>query len=336
MKSVIKIIISIIIIVILGVHFVFQVSPKPGSFIINKMFSGPVQIQDKKNYTLATRTVSRQMNIKYKSVYKKNELDLYYPKNVKGTVPVVFWVHGGGYVGGDKSGMEEFAVYLAHYSKVAVVAINYELAPDLHYPGQVNQISEAYQYLEKNRKKFPQLDFSKIFFGGDSAGAQIAGQFVAIQTNSDYAKEMNITPLIGKDALKGYISYCGPLDLKKITSQTSEDKFMKFFVNTVAWALLGNKNWKNSIELEQSSLVQHITKNFPPSYVTDGNMYSFQEQGVAFTEKLKSLNLPVKSLFYKDLEKQISHEYQFSYNTDEAKECLNQTIDFISEASRGD
>lgn len=37
---------------------------------------------------------------------------------------------------------------------------------------------------------------------------------------------------------------------------------MKFFVKTVAWSLLGTKDWKNSKELQQVSLVNKLTKNF--------------------------------------------------------------------------
>lgn len=109
-----------------------------------------------------------------------------------------------------------------------------------------------------------------------------------------------------------------------------DEPAMKFFVNTVARALIGKKDWKDSMEIKQGSVKDYITEQFPPTYITDGNAYSFQEQGMAFEEKLKSLNIPVQSLFLSNVEKEISHEYQFDYTMDEAKESLQQTIDFIN------
>ncbi len=332
MKKLVKILLwflTIIILLLIGVFIAFQVSPKPGALIINRMFSQEVEIKDKEKYAAAKQTVKVVKDITYTSQYKQNTLDIYYPEKSAGKVPVVFWAHGGGYVGGDKSGMKEFATYLAHENKVAVVVMNYELAPDLHYPGQVIQMNEMYTFLAQHQNDYPMLDFTKVFFGGDSAGSQIAAQYVAVQTNKNYSKEMNMTRSVSSKTILGYISYCGPLDLKQVAQQKSDNKFMKFFVKTVAWSLLGSKDWQNSTELKQISVVDHLTKDFPPTYITDGNAFSFEDQGISFSNKLKSLNVPVDSLFYKDSTKEITHEYQFNFNTAEAKNCLKETINFI-------
>ena len=83
------------------------------------------------------------------------------------------------------------------------------------------------------------------------------------------------------------------------------------------------------MEIRQASIPEYITENFPPTYITDGNAFSFQEQEMALEDKLQSLNIPVESLFFNEVEKEIPHEYQFNYELDEAKESLRQTIDFI-------
>ena len=87
---------------------------------------------------------------------------------------------------------------------------------------------------------------------------------------------------------------------------------------------------KTDDSLFQASLVDHVTKNFPPTFITDGNAYSFQEQGIALENKLKELQVPVEGLFYKDEKKEISHEYQFDYSLPESKECYEQTVTFIN------
>lgn len=39
----------------------------------------------------------------------ENTLDIFYPMDVDGSLPILFWMHGGGYVGGNKEGVSEFA-----------------------------------------------------------------------------------------------------------------------------------------------------------------------------------------------------------------------------------
>lgn len=57
-----------------------------------------------------------------------------------------------------------------------------------------------------------------------------------------------------------------------------------------------NKDWKTSEQLKEA-VADHVSKEFPPTYITDGNAYSFQEQGQALENRLTELKVPVQSLF---------------------------------------
>ena len=321
---------GIIVVICLGVFLAFQLSPKPGAWVINQLFAGEVEIKDSASYDKALPNVQLQENQTYPSSRKKNTFDLYYPQTSKQAVPVVLWVHGGGYVGGDKSGMKEFATRLVADSSVAFISMNYELAPDAPYPSQLQQVNELVQFLLEKKQAYPMLDLSKLFIGGDSAGAQIALQYATVQTNANYAKELGMTAALPASHLKGTLSYCGPVDLKQMANQQSDNRFMKFFVKTVAWSLLGTKDWQTSAELQEVSLVDKVTKEFPPTYLTDGNSFSFQDQGLALVQRLKTLNVPVSTLFFKDKKATITHEYQFDYQTKEAKQCYQETVQFVT------
>lgn len=326
----ILLLLGIIVVICLGVFLAFQLSPKPGAWVINQLFAGEVEIKDSASYDKALPNVQFQENQTYPSSRKKNTFDLYYPQTSKQAVPVVLWVHGGGYVGGDKSGMKEFATRLVADSSVAFISMNYELAPDAPYPSQLQQVNELVQFLLEKKQAYPMLDLSKLFIGGDSAGAQIALQYATVQTNANYAKELGMTAALPASHLKGTLSYCGPVDLKQMANQQSDNRFMKFFVKTVAWSLLGTKDWQTSAELQEVSLVDKVTKEFPPTYLTDGNSFSFQEQGLALVQRLKTLNVPVSALFFKDKKATITHEYQFDYQTKEAKQCYQETVQFVN------
>lgn len=311
------------------IFMAFQLSPRPGAFILGNIFDDGGEIKNEEIYINNEEHVTMEADLPYTSDYNRSAFDLYYPKDSDEAVPVVFWVHGGGYIAGDKKGVHEFATNLVNEAQVAVVAVNYEWAPDLQYPGQVKQVEQAYKFVTDKYADHPNLDFDQIIFGGDSAGAQIAGQFVALQTNEDYANEMDAKQSIPIEKLKGFISYSGPVDLKQMVDKQTDSRLMKFFVKTVSWSLLGKKDWQDSPELQEISLVDKLTSDFPPTYITDGNDFSFQEQGLAFAERLEELEIPVDSLFFADVEDSIPHEYQFDYSTKEAQQALEETVDFV-------
>ena len=77
------------------------------------------------------------------------------------------------------------------------------------------------------------LNIANLYVGGDSAGAQIAFQYVTIQTNPDY--QVGFSQTIPPQSIKGAISYCGPLDLKQMVDDQSDSFFLTFFVQTVAF-----------------------------------------------------------------------------------------------------
>lgn len=310
--------------VLLVVWTAFQISPRPGAFLINRLFAGEAEITEPTKFQAAQQQVAVTKDLAYPSTHQENQFDLYLPK---AKAPVLLWIHGGGYVGGDKAGMVEFATRTAADAHVAVVAMNYQLAPDSRYPNQLQQVDELVHYLQRHATDFPQLDLTKIFIGGDSAGAQIALQYATVQTNLDYAKTLNLTPRITKE-LQGTLSYCGPVDLQQVAHEQSQNRFLKFFVKTVAWSLLGTKDWQHSAQLQQASVVQHVTASFPPTFITDAQNFSFQSQGEALVQKLTALQVPVASLFFQEA---LNHEYQFDYALPEAQTCYQQTIAFLKE-----
>lgn len=56
------------------------------------------------------------------------------------------WLHGGDFVGGDKEQMLEFATYVTAQTGLAVLCLNYDLAPKAKYPSQSAQLNEAVQH----------------------------------------------------------------------------------------------------------------------------------------------------------------------------------------------
>ena len=136
------------------------------------------------------------------------------------------------------------------------------------------------------------LDSSRILLGGDSAGAQIAAQFAALQTTPGYRTLTGITVPTMANPIEGLILFCGPYDLESSAAK-DDSTIERWFINTIGWGYLGRRDWRDSREMSQASIVNHLSKHFPPTYVTDGNYLSFPEQGEKLVTRLTGLGVPV-------------------------------------------
>lgn len=166
-------------------------SPYPTAWLVRWAF-GTSSYSEHVDLEATKENVEIISDITYPSTYKNNTIDIIYPNNyrLENPLPVIYWVHGGAFVAGDKSDVTNYMIMLANEG-FAIVNINYELAPKAKYPAPLIQIGEAYLYTQDNGELYPFLNLDNIYFGGDSAGAHIAAQFINIQTNDAYVALLN-------------------------------------------------------------------------------------------------------------------------------------------------
>ena len=328
MKIVKRILIGLFILLMLLVAWVI-ISPYPVNMVIRMLFHGGVAITPE-NYDEIVEQVDIKRNISYDSQYKKGKMDIISPKNQGENLPVIIWVHGGGFVGGDKSDIEEYAVQIAHKGYV-VLNINYALAPESKYPTPVLQLGEVYQFLLKNQKEY-QIDMTNLFLAGDSAGAHIVGQFSIIQTDNSYAEFVGIDPVMNPEDINAVLLFCGPFDLMRFMEVTENNAILKFFLHRILWGYAGIKDAKDQRELMEISLVDYVSENFPPSFITDGNTYTFTQQGKDFSEKLQQLGVEVVPVFY-DTEETLLHEYQFMMDNEYSFNTYKMMLQFLQQYS---
>ncbi len=119
----------------------------------------------------------------------ENVLDLWLAKSDKPT-PLVVYFHGGGFYGGDKSGMENWG---KQYSKngISFASANYRLTPKVIYPAPFMDCVRAIQFLRANAAKW-NLDAGRVAGGGRSAGA---GMALWIAFHKDFAEPRSDDPV---------------------------------------------------------------------------------------------------------------------------------------------
>lgn len=325
---------KIILIIILSLTIIgvciFVFTPYPAVYLLKQSYKKTYYTHPE-NYDALLKNVRVFRDINYDSKYSNATLDVITPKPFTEKNKVIFWVHGGSYIGGDKKDIEHYLVMLANEG-YSIVNINYAVAPAKKYPMPLKQLEEAYVFAKENAMKY-NLNFEQVYFGGDSAGAQIAAQFVNIQTNPEYAQNVNsalsdiqIKRTVPEQTIKGVILFCGPYNLKELIEPKDNTMLLPF--KKIAWAYFNTKNPEN-INIELASITDKISENFPPTFITDGNTFSFENQAKDLENALQEKGVFVKSIYYPKEQATLIHEYQFLMDKDQAWETYNLLLEFL-------
>lgn len=301
-------------------------NPRPVSYFLNQNFVGGVEVEAE-GYEEVKQNIELIENIDYNSEYDNGTLDLIKHQDSPPDAPVIFWIHGGAFVGGDKKDVEKYTSMVAS-NGYHIVNINYGLAPDVKYPAPLIQIEEAYKHVKENAEAYG-LNLDRVYFAGDSAGAQLAAQFVSIQLNEDFSPTAGIDQLVPADSIRGAILLCGPYDLIEVATE-SKSPISNFIFKRVGWGYFGKYNWEGLAAAEEASLLDNQPETFVPTFITDGNTASFESQGKRFAEYLSGVT-DVTQVFYDVEEAELLHEYQFQMNLEQSVRTYELLLDYLDE-----
>jgi arylformamidase len=138
-------------------------------------------------------------NIPYaKPAHERQVLDIYAPYGAK-NLPVVFWIHGGGWQVGDKTDVKIKPRVFTERGFV-FVSTNYRLLPQVEMEVIIRDVAKSLGWVHKNISGYGG-DPKRIFVMGHSAGAQLAA---LLCTDDRYLKSEGVA----FDNLRG----CVPLD----------------------------------------------------------------------------------------------------------------------------
>ena len=114
--------------------------------------------------------------------HARHVLDVYSPDGAK-DLPVVFWIHGGGWQSGDKANVNAKPAWFGEKGFV-FVSINHRLLPEVAMEALTGDVAKAFGWVRKNIAEYGGNP-DRILVGGHSSGAQLAA---LICTDDRYLK----------------------------------------------------------------------------------------------------------------------------------------------------
>ncbi|MEM0978384.1 MAG: alpha/beta hydrolase [Pseudomonadota bacterium] len=154
-----------------------------------------------------TREKPNQRNLSYATMSSRNVLDIYIPDGASSALPVVVWIHGGGFRQGSKAWTSDMAPLLE--AGFAVVAVNYRYSTEAIWPAQLDDISAAIAFLRENADQFG-LNPGRVALFGASAGGHLAAT-TGIALAADPATSVTAV-----------VDWFGPVDFAKMDIDMAE------------------------------------------------------------------------------------------------------------------
>jgi acetyl esterase/lipase len=228
-----------------------------------------------------------------------NSLDLFVPEAANEPLPLIVWVHGGGWHQGDKSQIS--AAWLASKGFVAA-SINYRLSGQAKFPAQLEDGKAAIRWLRANAKKY-HIDPERVGATGGSAG----GHLVALLGTTGDVKDLE-----GKGGSAGFSSrvqavcaFCAATDLHRLKHPRARQ---------CAMDLIGGPLADHRELYAKANPITHITENAPPFLLIHGDKDDLVplEQSELLHDALKKAGVPTTLHVAKGLSHSVFRPHTFA------------------------
>ena len=316
--------------VLIGVGAAFGVyatSVQPGAAIVKAVFETGAEVTPPAGFAAIESSVSKVARVPIPVPgIPTAHLDLYAPTgSVNASLPVILWIHGGGFISSSADTVRDYAILLAHEGYL-VANLDYSLAPAARYPVPVEQANAALAWLRHGAAAYSG-DATRTFIGGDSAGAQIASELGAVQTNPTLAANLHLAPGAMGGTVRGMILFCGLYDMRTVGATGFPA------LRTYLWAYTGSRQWTDFTRIDQLSTTGTATADYPPTFITVGDKDPFHPQASELAGALRRDGVPVTTLFWGATHPGLGHEYQFDFAKPQAKTAFAATLKFLAERS---
>ena len=265
-----------------------------GQFISPQEPIGFLAEKNKENSVKDFRVLSNQTYANTKN--PRQTLDLVLPTQSLGKkkLPLVVWIHGGGWKNGDKrSGLSPHRLpALVQTGKYIGASIGYRLSGKAIWPAQIHDCKAAIRWLRANAEKYG-IDPDKIIAWGSSAG----GHLVSMLGVSHGVKELE--GKIGEHTdqssrVLAVINYYGPSALLQMDDHPS--KIIHNAPDSPESQLIGGPIQKNRKKTKQASPLHHVSKDdsiFIHFHGTDDPLVPYH-QSVIFHQALQEKGVASK------------------------------------------
>ena len=200
--------------------------------------------------------------------HARQKLDLYVPEQATNALPVVIWIHGGGWKGGSKDGCPPLRQGFVQRG-YAVASVGYRLSGDALFPAQIEDCKAAVRWLRVNAQQY-RLNPDRFGVWGSSAG----GHLVALLGTSGDEKAFDVGANLGVSSrVQAVCDFFGPTDLLQMDSHARPGApFKHDDAASPEASLIGGPIQKNKAKATRVNPITYVSINaLPPFLIVHGD-----------------------------------------------------------------
>ncbi|MFM7849685.1 MAG: alpha/beta hydrolase [Rubrivivax sp.] len=231
-------------------------------------------------------------------------LRLFRPHAANQTLPVLVYLHGGGWTIGDLDTHDVLCRQLALEAACAVVSVDYRMGPEHRFPAAVDDCVQAFRWVLAHAAEL-QLDARRTAVGGDSAGGNLAAALCLVERDAG-------RPLPGFQLL-----IYPATDMRAVApSHTTNGQGYMLTSDSIAWYrgnyLATPEEWE---DWRASPLLAASHAGLPAALVVTAGFDPLRDEGLQYANALSAAGVPAQ---YVCFERQIHGFITMSRVIDEA------------------
>jgi len=243
---------------------------------------------------------------------------VYWPTE-EGSLPVLVFYHGGGWVTGNLDTSDNLCRMLSSRAPAVVVSVDYRLAPEHCFPAAVDDSYAALEWVSRNAERLD-VDSSRVAVGGASAGGNLAAA-VALMTRDRAGPGLASQVLIYPVTNLLDLTTASHLHFADGYGMTREH--VEFFRDSYLPEVPDRKN------PYASPLLAESLEDLPSAIVITAGFDVLRDEGVAYAERLEAADVPTIHVNYPSM---IHGFVAMDRLFGEAEEAIDEAAAALSEA----
>ena len=273
--------------------------------------------------------VTSLADVTYSTVpgYRPMIVDIYQPPREMGPRPLILYVHGGGWVGGNTrhgGAVADFPAALAALAAegFVVASLEYRLAQEATFPAQAHDVRAALRFLKGNAAHYG-IDPARTGIWGGSAGGHLAA-LAALSCGDGSLDPAGTDAAAGSECVQASVIWYGVFDFAALAAGRPGG------TDGGAVTLLGCDGACLAADYAPASPVSYIDANDPPMLLIHGNndrVVPVAQSHLA-EEQLRAAGVPVTSIYIPA----VDHSFigaDFATTRAATLQAMNATYDFF-------
>ena len=220
--------------------------------------------------------------------HERQKLDLYVPADTGENLPLIIWVHGGAWLGGNKTHYRPMEYLSAGY---AGASINYRLSQHAVFPAQIEDVKAAIRWLRANAETY-RLDPNRFAAWGSSAGGHLVAM---LGTAGDVAEFEVGKNLEVSSKVQAVVDYFGPTDFLQMDAHRLPDGLVHDVPDSPESKLVGGPIQEHKDRVAKANPITYVSKDDSPFLIIHGDQDKLVpfHQSMLLNDALEKAGVPV-------------------------------------------